>query len=217
MYGENVCPNAQEPPTARPPARSWWTPVAVTVWASSAGSPVPTGRCGPWVAVPSGRPSRTGSGPRSSWSSSGPGPHGSTPAAGVRCCERGPGAGALVRRREPRRRRGAVRPARRDPRPDATAGPPLAAAAGPALRGRARSGPVRPLGSGPCAVPGPRGGRRDTPAELRSWASSFREHDYALARLADGLPYEFVARDNASWYGLVMRPLSPSPTPHRQG
>ncbi|MFI7089132.1 hypothetical protein ACIBUR_36745 [Streptomyces anulatus] len=63
-------------------------------------------------------------------------------------------------------------------------------------------------------------GLRDVPAELRSWAGSFREHDYALGRLADGLPYEFVARDTASWYGLVMRPLFPSPaspTPHRQG
>ncbi|MFJ1801264.1 hypothetical protein [Streptomyces sp. NPDC088180] len=63
-------------------------------------------------------------------------------------------------------------------------------------------------------------GRRDAPAELRSWAESFREHDYALGRLADGLPYEFVARDSASWYGLVMRPLSPSPasfTSHWQG
>ncbi|MBQ1106448.1 MULTISPECIES: hypothetical protein [Streptomyces] len=65
--------------------------------------------------------------------------------------------------------------------------------------------------------PVPAGGRHDAPAELRSWAASFREHDYALTRLADGLPYEFVARDTASWYGLVMRPLSPSPTPHRQG
>ncbi|MFJ9106718.1 hypothetical protein [Streptomyces sp. NPDC102283] len=68
--------------------------------------------------------------------------------------------------------------------------------------------------------PAPAGGRRDAAAELRSWAGSFREHDYALGRLADGLPYEFVARDAASWYGLVMRPLSPSPasaTPHRQG
>ncbi|MFH9473355.1 hypothetical protein ACH4L7_05845 [Streptomyces anulatus] len=63
-------------------------------------------------------------------------------------------------------------------------------------------------------------GLRDAPAELRYWATSFREHDYALTRLADGLPYEFVARDTVSWYGLVMRPLSPSsasPTPHRQG
>ncbi|MGW7092443.1 hypothetical protein [Streptomyces sp. NPDC054874] len=64
------------------------------------------------------------------------------------------------------------------------------------------------------------GGRRDAPAELRSWADSLREHDYALGRLADGLPYEFVARDAASWYGLVMRPLSPpsaSATPLWQG
>ncbi|MFH9759227.1 hypothetical protein ACH4MJ_25685 [Streptomyces anulatus] len=63
-------------------------------------------------------------------------------------------------------------------------------------------------------------GLRDASAELRSWVTSFREHDYALARLADGLPYEFVARDAAAWYGLVMRPLAaartPS-TPHRQG
>ncbi|MFJ6233220.1 hypothetical protein ACIQH0_03920 [Streptomyces griseus] len=56
--------------------------------------------------------------------------------------------------------------------------------------------------------PAPAGGRRDAPAELRSWADSFREHDYALGRLADGLPYEFVARDATSWYGLVMRPLA---------
>ncbi|MFI1222929.1 MULTISPECIES: hypothetical protein [unclassified Streptomyces] len=63
-------------------------------------------------------------------------------------------------------------------------------------------------------------GRRDAPAELRFWVTSFREHDYALGRLANGLPYEFVARDAASWYGLVMRPLvaarTPSPS-HRQG
>ncbi|MEU4179344.1 hypothetical protein [Streptomyces sp. NPDC026589] len=59
----------------------------------------------------------------------------------------------------------------------------------------------------------PVGGRRDAPAELRSWAGSVREHDYALGRLAEGLPYEFVARDTASWYGLVMRPLTPAPAP----
>ncbi|MEU8668749.1 hypothetical protein AB0C71_17835 [Streptomyces anulatus] len=64
-------------------------------------------------------------------------------------------------------------------------------------------------------------GLRDAPAELRSWVASFREHDYALGRLADGLPYEFVARDATSWCGLVMRPLAtaartPSPS-HRQG
>ncbi|EHM28261.1 MULTISPECIES: hypothetical protein [Streptomyces] len=53
-------------------------------------------------------------------------------------------------------------------------------------------------------------GLRDAPAELRYWATSFREHDYALGRLADGLPYEFVARDTAAWYGLVMRPLVPA-------
>ncbi|PCG86838.1 hypothetical protein CIB93_06355 [Streptomyces sp. WZ.A104] len=57
------------------------------------------------------------------------------------------------------------------------------------------------------------GARLDVPAELRSWASSFREHDYALLRLAEGLPYEFVARDDTSWYGLVMRPLAPARTP----
>ncbi|MFD5200906.1 hypothetical protein ACFWM7_12310 [Streptomyces sp. NPDC058375] len=63
-------------------------------------------------------------------------------------------------------------------------------------------------------------GLRDAPAELRFWVTSFREHDYALERLADGLPYEFVARDAASWYGLVMRPLAAACTPspsHRQG
>jgi len=49
--------------------------------------------------------------------------------------------------------------------------------------------------------------RPDAPAELRAWADSFREHDYALLRLADGLPYEFVARDALAWYGLVVRPL----------
>ncbi|MFG3406245.1 hypothetical protein [Streptomyces sp. NPDC048142] len=83
------------------------------------------------------------------------------------------------------------------------------------------------------------GSRGDVPAELRFWAAGFREHDYALGRLADGLPYEFVARDATSWYGFVVRPLAaaartPStsstssippalstpptpPTPHRQG
>ncbi|WP_274032160.1 hypothetical protein [Streptomyces sp. MMBL 11-1] len=54
------------------------------------------------------------------------------------------------------------------------------------------------------------GGRRDAPAELRSWADSFGEHEYALGRLAEGLPYEFVARDAVAWYGLVMRPLAPA-------
>ncbi|MFJ4706745.1 hypothetical protein ACIP6I_18110 [Streptomyces anulatus] len=63
-------------------------------------------------------------------------------------------------------------------------------------------GPARAL------YPAPAGSRCDAPAELRSWADSFREHDYALGRLADGLPYEFVARDAAAWYGLVMRPLA---------
>ncbi|QQZ55848.1 hypothetical protein IFE09_21260 [Streptomyces microflavus] len=48
---------------------------------------------------------------------------------------------------------------------------------------------------------------RDAPAELRSWAGSLREHDYALLRLADGLPNEFVARDALAWYGLVVRPV----------
>ncbi|MFJ8842605.1 hypothetical protein ACIRFF_06835 [Streptomyces cyaneofuscatus] len=48
---------------------------------------------------------------------------------------------------------------------------------------------------------------RDAPAELRAWAGSLREHDYALLRLADGLPYEFVARDALAWYGLVVRPV----------
>ncbi|MFJ4962955.1 hypothetical protein ACIP6P_10990 [Streptomyces sp. NPDC088729] len=54
--------------------------------------------------------------------------------------------------------------------------------------------------------------RRDAPTELRVWADSLREHDYALRRLADGLPYEFVARDAASWYGLVVRPVRPYAT-----
>ncbi|MEW2067643.1 hypothetical protein [Streptomyces sp. NPDC007346] len=54
---------------------------------------------------------------------------------------------------------------------------------------------------------GPEPARRDAPAELRAWADGFREHDYALLRLADGLPYEFVARDALAWYGLVVRPL----------
>ncbi|MFJ7325816.1 hypothetical protein ACIQVN_06120 [Streptomyces cyaneofuscatus] len=51
------------------------------------------------------------------------------------------------------------------------------------------------------------GDPHDAPAELRAWASSFREQDYALLRLADGLPYEFVARDALTWYGLVVRPV----------
>ncbi|MFE8913233.1 hypothetical protein [Streptomyces globisporus] len=64
-------------------------------------------------------------------------------------------------------------------------------------------------------------GRRDAPAELRSRVASFREHDHALGRLADGLPYEFVARDATVWCGLVMRPSAAaartSSPPHRQG
>ncbi len=51
------------------------------------------------------------------------------------------------------------------------------------------------------------GSRHDAPTELRVWADSVREHDYLLGRLADGLPYEFVARDATAWYGLVARPL----------
>ncbi|MFF7252822.1 hypothetical protein [Streptomyces microflavus] len=65
------------------------------------------------------------------------------------------------------------------------------------------------VSGGPGLVGGapPTGGARpDAPAELRAWADSFREHDYALLRLADGLPYEFVARDALAWYGLVVRP-----------
>ncbi|MEU3052631.1 hypothetical protein [Streptomyces griseus] len=81
--------------------------------------------------------------------------------------------------------------------------------------------PYAPWVPGRALYPVGAAGRRDAPAELRSWVTSFREHDYALGRLADGLPYEFVARDAAAWYGLVMRPLvaavrSPS-TPDRQG
>ncbi|MFJ9886242.1 hypothetical protein ACIQRW_10300 [Streptomyces sp. NPDC091287] len=80
--------------------------------------------------------------------------------------------------------------------------------------------PYAPWAPARALYPVPAGGRRDAPAELRSWANSFREHDYALTRLADGLPYEFVARDAGSWYGLVMRPLavaSRTSPPHRQG
>ncbi|MFD7854806.1 hypothetical protein ACFV6B_11070 [Streptomyces microflavus] len=77
---------------------------------------------------------------------------------------------------------------------------------------------LHPVGGGPGLVGGARhplagarhplaGARPDAPAELRAWADSFREHDYALLRLADGLPYEFVARDALAWYGLVVRPL----------
>ncbi|MFD3974846.1 hypothetical protein [Streptomyces cyaneofuscatus] len=59
-----------------------------------------------------------------------------------------------------------------------------------------------------CALhPVSSGGPHDAPAELRAWAGSFREQDYALLRLADGLPYEFVARDALTWYGLVVRPV----------
>ncbi|MEV7296623.1 hypothetical protein AB0N79_34130 [Streptomyces microflavus] len=70
---------------------------------------------------------------------------------------------------------------------------------------------LHPVSGGPGLVGGARhpltGARPDAPAELRAWADSFREHDYALLRLADGLPYEFVARDALAWYGLVVRPL----------
>lgn len=69
---------------------------------------------------------------------------------------------------------------------------------------------LHPVTGGPGLVgdaPPTGGARPDAPAELRAWADSFREHDYALLRLADGLPYEFVARDALAWYGLVVRPL----------
>ncbi|MFI8162592.1 hypothetical protein ACIF6I_25620 [Streptomyces microflavus] len=70
---------------------------------------------------------------------------------------------------------------------------------------------LHPVTGGPGLGGGARhpltGARPDAPAELRAWADSFREHDYALLRLADGLPYEFVARDALAWYGLVVRPL----------
>ncbi|MER7548994.1 hypothetical protein G3I43_06460 [Streptomyces anulatus] len=81
--------------------------------------------------------------------------------------------------------------------------------------------PYDPWVPGGALYPVGEAGLRDAPAELRSWVTSFREHDYALGRLADGLPYEFVARDATSWYGLVMRPLAVTartpPTPLRQG
>ncbi|MEV6393968.1 hypothetical protein AB0M39_04170 [Streptomyces sp. NPDC051907] len=55
---------------------------------------------------------------------------------------------------------------------------------------------------------------RDAPAELRAWADDNSHQDDALRQLAEGLAFQFVARDETGWYGLTARPLAvPAPTP----
>ncbi|MFD9872283.1 hypothetical protein ACFXI8_00500 [Streptomyces niveus] len=49
---------------------------------------------------------------------------------------------------------------------------------------------------------------RDPAGELRAWANSISDQDTALQRLADGLPYQLVAHDDACWYRLDVRPLA---------
>lgn len=66
MYGENVCPNAQEPPDLPALGALMVDTARGDRVGEFRGSPAPAGRCGPLAAGPSGRPSLTGSGPRSS-------------------------------------------------------------------------------------------------------------------------------------------------------
>ncbi|MCX4678093.1 hypothetical protein OG413_22715 [Streptomyces sp. NBC_01433] len=54
---------------------------------------------------------------------------------------------------------------------------------------------------------------RDAPADLRAWAEDIGHQDYALWRLAAGFTFEFIARDDACWYGLAARPCPLPGTP----
>jgi len=47
----------------------------------------------------------------------------------------------------------------------------------------------------------------DAPAELRAWSADDERQDEALHRLVSGSEFEFIARDEACWYGLTVRPL----------
>ncbi|MEU9847461.1 hypothetical protein [Streptomyces sp. NPDC047985] len=56
----------------------------------------------------------------------------------------------------------------------------------------------------------------DAPTELRAWAADDERQTVALQHLAPGREFEFVARDEACWYGLTARPLvvtQPTPVP----
>lgn len=58
----------------------------------------------------------------------------------------------------------------------------------------------------------PTGAERDAPAELRFWATDDKHQDHASCRLAAGLRYLFLARDETCWYALTARPLlAPAP------
>ncbi|MFJ1611751.1 hypothetical protein [Streptomyces sp. NPDC088249] len=47
----------------------------------------------------------------------------------------------------------------------------------------------------------------DAPAELRAWAVDDERQDEALQRLAMGAEFEFIAKDETTWYGLTARVL----------
>ncbi|ESP99037.1 hypothetical protein EES44_26800 [Streptomyces sp. ADI96-15] len=61
----------------------------------------------------------------------------------------------------------------------------------------------------------------DAPTQLRFWAANVGLQEAASRRLADGVPYGFLARDASSWYRLYARPvhipsaLTPPEEPHR--
>lgn len=61
----------------------------------------------------------------------------------------------------------------------------------------------------------------DAPTHLRSWAGDLGLQEAASRRLADGMPYGFLARDASGWYRLYARPVHipsappPPEEPHR--
>ncbi|MGA5429085.1 hypothetical protein ACPCVL_20115 [Streptomyces koyangensis] len=61
----------------------------------------------------------------------------------------------------------------------------------------------------------------DAPTQLRAWAANMGLQEVASRRLADGMPYGFLARDASGWYRLYARPVhipsapTPPEEPHR--
>ncbi|RZE02192.1 hypothetical protein C0Q64_12420 [Streptomyces albidoflavus] len=53
----------------------------------------------------------------------------------------------------------------------------------------------------------------DAPTQLRSWAANVGVQEAASRRLADGVPYGFLARDASGWYRLHARPVRVPGTP----
>ncbi|AXQ55618.1 hypothetical protein ACPCK9_16205 [Streptomyces koyangensis] len=55
----------------------------------------------------------------------------------------------------------------------------------------------------------------DAPTQLRCWAADVGLQEAASRRLADGVPYGFLARDASGWYRLYARPvrIPSAPTP----